>query len=247
MKTKIGAVVQARMGSSRLSGKVLKQLSGKPMLEWIILRLKKAKALDVIIVATTSEEKDNSIEELCKKLDINCFRGSEHDVLDRYYQATQKYDLTHVLRITADCPFTDPGIVDDVIHAFLNSDIHPDFAANNFIRKYPRGIDVAMMSSQALKHAWTEAKQDYERVHVTPYIRHNPEKFRLLSIEGDKEYGELRWTVDTEEDFQFAEEIYNRLQLPEQFSWKDVLNIIHKEPQLSEINSHIRQKELREL
>jgi len=244
---KIGVIVQARMGSSRLPGKVLKTLAGKPMLEWILLRLQQSKRLDTIILATTDKAKDSPIVELAEHLNIPYFLGSEHDVLERYYLAAKKFQLTHILRITADCPFTDPELVDEVIEAFIKSPLKPDFAANNFIRTYPRGTDVAMMTFEALEKAWNEANEDYERVHVTPYIRQNKDIFQHLSVEGDKDCGELRWTVDTIEDFAFAEEIYSRLVLPGQYSWLDVLKIVKEQPELQELNSHIRQKALHEL
>jgi spore coat polysaccharide biosynthesis protein SpsF len=246
-QTTVGAVIQARMGSSRLPGKVLKPLSGKPVLEWIIAHLRQSRRLDRIVVATTGEAQDSPIAALCERLDVSCYRGSELDVLDRYYQAARLHGLTHVLRITADCPFTDPLLVDEVIDAFLDAAQPPDFAANNFNRRYPRGTDVAMMSFEALERAWREAARDYERVHVTPYIREHPDKFRLLSIEGEQDYGHYRWTVDTPEDLALSEQIFDRLDHSLGYSWQAVLKILHKEPELALINSHVRQKELHEL
>ena len=241
-------IVQARLGSSRLPGKVLKEIEGKTMLGWVITRLQNAKQPDDIIIATTTSEKDEAIVEEAKKYGVKYFRGNEDDVLDRYYQTAKHFGVELIGRVTSDCPLIDPELIDEVLANFLSNFDKYDFCANTLKRTYPRGIGFSFVKFSALEKAWREAKQPYERVHVMPYIREHPGIFSLCSYEKEgKPLNHLRWTVDTEEDLQFVREIFKRLKNPGTAKWTDVLEIIEQEPGLMEINKNIKQKNLKDL
>ncbi len=241
-------IVQARRGSSRLPDKVLMDIEGKSMLGWVITRLKNAKLPDDIIIATTSNKLDDAIVEEAKRYDVKFFRGSENDVLDRYYQAAKHFGVELVGRVTSDCPLIDPALIDKVLARFLDNIDKYDFCANTLKRTYPRGIGFSFVKFSALEKAWREATQPYERVHVMPYIREHPQIFKLCSFEKEgKPLDHLRWTVDTNDDLKFIREIFKRLQNPENASWTDVLEIVEKEPDLQKINMHVKQKELKDL
>ncbi|PKP51251.1 MAG: acylneuraminate cytidylyltransferase [Candidatus Altiarchaeales archaeon HGW-Altiarchaeales-3] len=169
------------------------------------------------------------------------FRGSEDDVLDRYYKAAKEVNADVVVRMTSDCPLIDPKVSDKVIETFLNN--HCDYCSNCLKRTYPQGLDTEVFSFEALEEAWKEAGEYYQREHVTPYIHENPGKFKLLTVSNDKDLSHLRWTLDTIEDFNFINEIYKRLYNEEKiFYIEDILKILDKEPELIEINKHIKQK-----
>jgi len=237
------AIIQARMGSTRLPGKVLEDIGGKTMLACVVRRTQRATLVDKIVVATTMEPADDAIVAECKHLGAAVFRGSESDVLDRYYRAAEVYEADTIVRITADCPLIDPGIIDHVVRAFLEE--RPDYASNTTLTKtYPHGLDVEVMTMAALAFAWQEARKPYQRAHVTVYIYENPWLFQLLAVPGEIGYGHCRWTVDTPEDLAFVREVYARLD--DDFAWHDVLQILAQEPQLMELNRHVRQKALRE-
>ncbi len=241
-------IVQARIGSSRLPGKVLKDIEGKSMLGWVVTRLKNTKFPDDIIIATTVNKRDDAIVEEAKRYEVKYFRGSEDDVLDRYYQAAKHFGVELIGRVTSDCPLIDPGLIDEVLSRFLKNYEDYDFCANTLKRTYPRGIGFSFVKFSALEKAWREAKEPYERVHVMPYIREHPEMFKLCSYEkkGDP-LDHMRWTVDTDEDLKFVREIFKRLKNPENAGWENILEIIKREPELQLINKHIKQKELKDL
>ena len=241
---RITAIVQARMGSSRLPGKVMKDIGGMTMLARVIRRLARSKLMDQIVVATTTKTSDDFIVAECDRLKVPVFRGDEEDVLDRYYRAALAHGADGVVRITSDCPLIDPEVVDRVIRAFLDGS--PDYASNSLERSYPRGLDAEIVSMEALTRTWEEATEPYQRVHVTPYIYQNPNRFRLLPINSDVDYSHYRWTVDTQEDLDFVREVYCRFEDDDSFTWKDILSILVKEPELAEINRHIQQKSLEE-
>jgi len=240
----IVAIIQARMGSSRLPGKVLKDIGGRTMLARVVRRARRSSLIDESVVATTIEPSDAPIVKECENLRVGIFQGSEMDVLDRYYHGAKAYDADAIVRITSDCPLIEPEVIDRVIQAFL--DEAPDYASNSIERSYPRGLDVEVLTFDALAEAWKMAKAPYERVHVTPFIYQNPSRFRLLSVKGEIDCSHFRWTVDTQEDLDFVRAIYSRLGNIDTFNWKDVLAILEKEPALAEINCHIRQKSLEE-
>jgi spore coat polysaccharide biosynthesis protein SpsF len=238
------AIIQARAGSTRLPAKVLMDLSGATMLARVIGRTRRATTPHEVVVATTVEPADHAIVEECARLQAPCFRGNETDVLDRYYHAALCFNAAAVVRITADCPLIDPMVLDDVVHAFLRE--RPDYASNTLERTYPRGLDVEIMTFDALHRAWCEADALYQRAHVTPYLYQNPGIFRLRSVTCAQKADEYRWTVDTPEDLAFAREVYARLGNREDFGWHDVLDLHARDPELAEQNRHIAQKALHE-
>ncbi len=174
---KIVAIVQARMGSTRLPGKALKDLHGRTMLARVVRRALRSALIDKLVVATTEKKADDVIVSECDSLGISCFRGSEDDVLDRYYQAARAFSADLIVRITSDCPLIDPEIIDRVVQAFLDN--CPDYASNTIESTYPRGLDVEVFAFDALKKAWCEASMDFQHVHVTPYIYLHPDQFRI--------------------------------------------------------------------
>jgi len=238
-KMRVVAIIQARMGSTRLPGKVIKDIGGETMLARVVWRARRAKLLDEVVVATTNKSVDAPIISECTKLGVPVFRGDEQDVLDRYYRSAQANRAEAVVRITSDCPLIDPEIIDDVVHAFLKA--KPDYASNTL---YPRGLDIEIMTMASLERAWHESNKSYHRVHVTPYIYQNPDLFRLLSIKADGDYSGHRWTVDTREDLNFVRSVYDRFDNQDTFGWHDVLKVLAEEPELVELNRHIRQKTL---
>lgn len=242
---KIVAIIQARMGSSRLPGKVLKDLAGETVLSRVLSRVGQSSLIDQILVATTDEAADDPIVEECGKHSAAVFRGDQHDVLDRYWRAAELARAEIIVRITSDCPLIDPEITDKTIAAFLET--RPDYASNALIRTYPRGLDTEVMSCSALERAWRESKKQYEREHVTPYLYENPAKFRVLSITGDMDHSDCRWTLDTPEDLRFLRAVYERLHGRDIFSWRDVLAFLGDEPELIALNGSIQQKPLHEV
>ena len=200
------AIIQARMGSTRLPGKVLKDICGDTMLSRVVRRTQRATLLDNIVIATTEKADDQEIASECDKHGIQVFRGNEEDVLDRYLKAAKEYKAEAVVRITSDCPLIDPEVIDQVIRAFLGK--KPDYASNFLERTYPQGLETEIMTFNALNLAWHEGKLPYQRIHVTPYIFENPTLFNLLSVKADGEFCNTRWTVDTPEDLEFVRAVY---------------------------------------
>ena len=238
---RVVAIIQARMGSTRLPGKVMKDIGGETMLARVVWRARRAKLLDEVVVATTNKAVDAPIVSECTKLGVPVFRGDEQDVLDRYYRSAQANRAEAIVRITSDCPLIDPEIIDDVVRAFLKT--KPDYASNTF---FPRGLDVEVITMASLERAWHESNKSYHRVHVTPYIYQNRDLFRLLSVKAEEDYSSYRWTVDTREDLNFVRSIYGRFDNQDTFGWHDVLKVLDREPDLIELNSHIHQKALEE-
>lgn len=237
------AIIQARMGSTRLPGKILADIEGYPMLWQVARRVQAAKTIEKIVIASTTERSDDIVEAFCHEHGLSCFRGSEKDVLDRYYQAAREYRADAVVRITSDCPLIDPEIIDRTVRAFLEES--PDYGSNSIVRSFPRGLDVEVMSFDALEVAWREAAQDYQRVHVTPYLYENPERFKILSLTADNDYSTHRWTVDAPEDLEFVRAVYSRFE-DEIFLFKEVLRLLEVEPDLADLNRSIMQKALQE-
>ena len=240
---KVTAIIQARIGSTRLPGKVLADIDGHPMLWHVLRRTRAAETLHEVVVATTTEPADDAIVADCRDRGVACFRGSEEAVLDRYYQTALQHDAQAVVRITSDCPLIDPEIIDKTVRAFLEE--KPDYASNAGVRSYPRGLDTEVLTFQALELAWRKAREPYQRSHVTPYIYENPGQFKILLVRSDKDYSAHRWTVDTAEDLEFVRAVYARFE-SEDFSWRDVLRLLEREPELAEINRFIAQKALHE-
>ena len=242
---KIVAIIQARMGSTRLPGKVMKEILGKPVILWDMDRVSYSKLIDEIVVAIPYRKENDVIVDTIKEYNdkIIITRGSEDDVLDRYYQAAVKTNADVVVRVTSDCPLIDPIVIDNVIEHFLDNNC--DYCSNSLTRTYPRGLDTEVFSFKALEKAWNKAKKDYEREHVTPYIIENPDKFKLFNVANDIDLSHLRWTLDTKEDIEFINAVYKRIYPKKQlFLMDDVLELMDKEPELIDINRYIEQKVL---
>lgn len=235
------AIIQARMGSTRLPGKVLKEVCGKPLLWHMLYRLKYSKTLKNIIVATSTLPQDDVIEKNVIKWGFECFRGSPNDLLDRYYKTAVKYNADPVVRLTADCPLIDPKIVDTIITEYLKGDY--DVVGTND-NSFPDGLDVTAFSFRSIKTAWEKAELPSEREHVGPYILKQPEVYKNKSMAFKGNYAHMRWTVDEDRDFKFVNEIFERLYKEgEMFYSDDILALLEKEPQLLTINSNIIRNE----
>lgn len=244
---KTGIIVQARMTSTRLPGKVLLPVLGRPLLKYQIDRLKRVKEAEVLIIATTTNATDEPIVRLCQQEGVNVIRGSELDVLDRYYQAASQFGLATVVRVTSDCPLIDPAVIDQGIRMYKNGPRHYDYVSNGRKRTYPRGMDVEVFSMQALAEAYREGKAEPEREHVTPFIYGHPERYVLGELLYDRDESKHRWTVDTPEDFALIEKLLGTLYpVNPQFTLEDLLRVIKEHPEWSEINAHIEQKKLGE-
>ncbi len=240
---KLITIIQARMGSTRLPGKVMLDLWGKTVLARVVARIRGSRFAGEIVVATTTEPADNVIVDECRRLGVNFFRGSEDDVLDRYYRAAKQFGADAIIRICSDCPLIEPEIVDKTVQAFLT--FRPDYASNALERTYPRGLDTEIMTWDALARCWREAHAFYQRSHVTPYIYEKPDRFAILRVTGDANHSDHRWTLDTPQDLAFIRAVYARMQ-SDMFSWHDVLALLDREPELLELNQHILQKALQE-
>jgi len=244
-KLKIGAIVQVRTGSTRLPGKVMLNIEGKPMLWHVINRVKASKKLEDIILAIPDTKENDILEEFAKENGINFFRGSESDVLERYYEAAKKFNINLVVRITSDCPMIDPQIIDSVIqeHLTTGAEYSSNVNVNNSKRTFPRGLDVEVFNFEVLKKLCQTAKEGQDREHVTLYIRQHPEFFHIANYEYEKDLSWMRWTVDTKEDLEFAREIYKNMYKKEKiFLMKEILNFLEKNPGILEINKDIEQK-----
>lgn len=238
------AIIQARMGSTRLPGKVLHDIAGQSMLARVVRRVARARLVDEVVVATSTSPADEAVVAECERLGVASFRGDEQDVLDRYYRAAVHFRAPTVVRVTSDCPLIEPEIVDEVVAAFQAA--RPDYASNTLERTYPRGLDTEVMSLDALARAWAEAPEPYHWIHVTPYFYQNPELFSLVSVTQARDDSEQRWTVDTADDLAFVRQIYERLGGGDEVYWQDVLDLLEREPGLRALNRDVRQKALRE-
>lgn len=241
----IVAIIQARMTSTRLPGKVLKKVLNKTLLEYQLERVSRSNFIDEIIVATTVNKTDEPIVELCKKFGYSTYRGSEEDVLSRYYEAANQANADIIVRLTSDCPLIDPNVIDQVIELFIEKQHDIDYATNTLKRTYPRGMDTEVFTIEALQNTYLQAKLMKEREHVTAYIYSNPNKFRLANLECETDLSQYRWTVDTEEDFDLIELIIKNLYPNnKEFQLNDCLQLFCKYPEWALINSHIEQKKI---
>ena len=236
------AVLQARVSSSRLPGKVLKPILGEPMLSRQIERVLRTERIDKLVIATTAETSDDPIEQLCGELGIRCFRGSTDDVLDRIYRAAETFKPQTVVRITGDCPLFDPVLADAIIDH--HSRCGADFTSNALSPTFPDGLDVEVVQMKTLQEAWGEAEKTSDREHVMPYICNHPERFRIESYTGSPDLSSLRWTVDEPEDFAFIRRVYEEL-YPDNpaFTTADVLELLDRNPDLKALNAKITRNE----
>jgi spore coat polysaccharide biosynthesis protein SpsF len=245
---KTTAIIQARMSSNRLPGKVLLDIGGQPMLVRVVTRARRARLVDQVVVATTIEASDDAVAELCAQSGYACYRGGG-DV---------------IVRLTADCPAIDPGVIDHTLSKFFGveagaqatrpqrfDELAWDFAANRLPppwgRTYPIGLDTEVCTFQALRRAWQEASQPYQREHVMPYLYDTPGRFRVLLVNYERDYGALRWTVDTREDLEVLRRIYAAFEGRDDFSWLEVLDLFERQPELARINAQVHHKGMQEV
>ena len=240
------AIIEARMRSSRLPGKVLRPILGKPMLELLVERIKGARRLCSIIIATTESVSDDPIEELAQRLNVNCFRGSEEDVLDRVLSAARTYKADVVVEITGDCPLAEPEKIDDMLVSYEHMDF--DFMANRLDATYPPGLGFRIFRRATLEKVDRLTKEPVDREHVTLYVWEHPELFTIYNFQNNlnPRYWDLRLTVDNEEDFLLIQAIFEEL-YPEnpRFGLYDIIDMLERRPELIEINKHIKDKPIR--
>lgn len=247
--SRVIAVIQGRMSSSRLPGKILMDIAGQPMLWHVVERVLMAETIDEVLVATTNDPSDDPAAEFCQQNGIPVYRGSLYDVLDRFYQAARTYQADVVVRVTADCPLIDPLVIDRTVNELLESGA--DFCANRlpppWKRTYPIGLDTEVCTFAALERAWREASQPHEREHVMPYLYDLPGRFIVRVINAEQDYGNLRWTVDTPEDLVVVRRLFELLGGRRDFTWQDVLAVWLDHPELAEINAQVKHHQFDEV
>lgn len=234
------------MGSDRLPGKVLLDIVGQTMLERVVRRVQKARTIDRVVVATTTSSADDVVADAAASYGAEVTRGSEDDVLSRFRQAAEEFDAATCVRISADSPLIDPSVCDLAVKAFQSAEPAVDYASNKLDPSFPLGLDVEVFSRAALERAFDEATETFQRSHVTVYIYQNPHLFRLLPVVAEMDYHSLRWTVDTLEDLELVRIVFERLGGGNEFSWRDVVQLIEREPELAGINSHVRARGITE-
>jgi spore coat polysaccharide biosynthesis protein SpsF len=243
---KVVSTIEARMRSSRLPGKVLRPVLGRPMLELLIERLRRARRVDEIVVATTESPADNAIEELTRRLGVGCFRGSEEDVLDRVLRTAQSVKADVIVEITGDCPLIDPGVVDRLVEVYLANQY--DYVANVLKRTYPIGLDTQVFATAVLAEVASLTQDPADREHVSLYIYEHPQRYKLHNVESSlpKKYWDLRLTLDTPQDFELIAAIYHEL-YPKNpaFTLDDVLRLLDRRPDLLALNAEIQDKPVR--
>lgn len=236
------AILQARVSSTRLPGKVLKPLLGKPMLLRQVERLKRAGSIDRLIIATSVGPEDDALAALCLENELECFRGSLDDVLDRFYQAAKAVQPTHVMRLTGDCPLTDPDILDRLAELHLSTGC--DYSSTALEPSFPDGLDAELMTFVALEQAWREATLPSQREHVTPFLYNHPERFAIRALKNDVDLSSLRWTVDEPSDFEFVTRVYEGLYPTHPtFGMRDVLAFLEEHQALTALNHHFERNE----
>jgi len=243
-RPRVVAIIQARMASSRLPGKVLEELAGRPVLTWMMTRARRASTVDEVVVATTTDPSDDPIAALCQGQGYPHTRGSMHDVLDRYYQTARQFEAEVIVRLTGDCPLIDPDLINQAVETLLNSDPPYDFVANRLPaeRSTPIGLDTEVCTFAALQAAWQHADQPYQREHVMPYLYEQPGRFNTHLIHYQPDYGHLRWTVDTPEDLVLLRRIVDHFEERDDFSWRQVIELFEQHPELAQINAQVQHK-----
>ena len=237
---KVVAIVQARMGSTRLPDKVMKRIGGVPMIELLLSRLGRAREVDEIVVATSEDPRNQKLAEHVASLGLRCFRGSEDDVLDRFYQAASATGADAIVRITGDCPLVDPALVDEIVRSFKASGV--DYLSNTVPPSYPDGLDVEVFSMEALAAAWRDALTPFDREHVTPFL-HRTDRFRQGSFANGEDLSALRWTVDEAADFSVIERVFRHFAPSTQFSWRDVLEFQRNQSDAFSANQNLTRNE----
>lgn len=241
----IAAIIQARLGSIRLPGKVLKKINGKPLIAQIINRLGCCKNIDNILLATTTNSIDDKLVEWCQDNGVACFRGDENNVLKRYYDAATAIKADIIVRITADDPFKDSKVIDSVINLLLQNNL--DFAFNNSPPSFPEGLDTEVFTYEAIERATQAETTDFEKEHVTQYFYHNPDKFKMQNYAYKEDISYMRLTVDTEKDFELAKILYSKLSPHgEMFYLDDILSLFKNEPGLLNINKGVKRSAMYE-
>jgi spore coat polysaccharide biosynthesis protein SpsF len=237
---KVVTIIQARISSTRLPGKILLPILGEPLLLKMVGRVAAAKLVGTIVVATSTSGEDDAIENLCEQNGIGVYRGSKLDLLDRHYQCALKYKADVVVKIPSDCPLIDPATIDEVLNTFLNSTEGFDYVSNLHPATYPDGNDVEVMSFTALENAWVNAHSKMELEHTTPYLWENPDKFKIGNVtwEMGLDYSmSHRWTIDYLEDYRLINQVYHELYpTKKQFTINDILKLLMDKPELQEIN-----------
>lgn len=235
----VNAIIQARCGSTRFPNKVFAHIDGKPLLWHVVNRLKYTTKIDDIIVATTVSEKDDKIEEWCKENNVHCFRGSEENVLNRYYSASEAFPSDYVVRITADDPFKEPKVIDAVITKLIEEGY--DHVTNNLPPSFPEGLDCEAFKKSALDRSEKEAETAFEREHVTQYIYHHPEIFKIGNVSNGENLSYLRWTVDKDVDFEMVKAVYAHRNPANKgiLLMNEILNILKANPEIEKINSEV--------
>lgn len=233
------AIIQARCGSSRFPNKVFADLCGKPLIWHVVNRLKFSRYIKEIILATTTNPLDDSLEKWATQNDVICFRGNENDVLNRYYEASQNVSSSIIVRITADDPLKEPVIIDKAIKEL--NDKHLDFVCNNNPPTFPEGLDVEVFTKQSLFYEETHSEDDFEREHVTQYIYRHPELFKIANISNEENLSFLRWTIDTEIDLEMVRKIYNSLYKGENklFHMEEIIEYLKQNPEIAQMNRNV--------
>jgi spore coat polysaccharide biosynthesis protein SpsF len=245
MAPRVLAVVQARVGSTRLPGKALMSIAGRPMLAHVVERIAAAPAVERVVVATTVDSGDDALEQFCRSAGLACLRGSTEDVLDRFHAALAADPAEVVVRVTGDCPLLDPDVSGLVIAQYLSNASRVDYASNVMPATYPDGLDTEVFSRDALERAWREARLPSEREHVTTYIRKPESGFRVLNVAHQTNLSDHRFTVDTARDLSFVREVYAALATAGKriFGLDEVLGLLRTRPELRALNAGIRRNE----
>lgn len=246
---RVVAVVQARMSSQRLPGKVLEPLGGRPVIDWALYRTGQAASVDEVVLATSDHSSDDVLAQHCADSGVRVVRGSLHDVLDRFTKAARITAADHVVRVTGDCPFVDGHVVDEVVETHLRE--RRDFTANRLPpphpRSYPLGLDVEVATRQALERAWQEATEQRLREHVMPYLYEEPGRFDVRIVDTDQAAGDVRWTVDTPEDLQAVRALVADAGVDPSWLWRDLLAAWRDRPEIAALNQSTVQRTARDV